>query len=69
MQQFRAILVVLALAAMVALPLSGWAADAAHDAAVATGQVVEAAHGAGDHGDGEHHGLPTAAPLIQIGPF
>ena len=68
MQRFRVILVVLALAAMVALPLVGGAADA--PAAVA-GQVegVEAAHGAGDHGGGEQHGLPTAAPQFHVGPL
>ena len=65
MQRFRAILVVLALAAMVALPLAGWAADAAQDpAAAAVGQAAEAAHGGG-----ESHGLPTAAPQFHIGPL
>ena len=64
MQRFRAILVVLALAAMVALPLAGWAADAAQDPAAAVGQAAEAAHGGG-----ESHGLPTAAPQFHIGPL
>jgi len=65
MQQLRAILVVLVLAAMAALPFAGWAADAA------AGHAVEAAHdaGAGDHGGGESHGLPTAAPQFHIGPL
>ncbi len=69
MQQLRAILVMLAVAAMVALPLSGWAADAAHDATAAAGQAGEAAHRADTHGGGEHHGLPTAAPQFHLGPL
>ena len=69
MQRFRAILVVLALAAMVALPLSGWTADAANDPAAVAGQAVEVAHGAGEHGGGESHSLPTAAPQFHIGPL
>ena len=74
MQQLRAILAALAMVAMVALPLSGWAAEAARNAAADAGQALEAAHGAGAHaadahGEGEHHGLPTAAPQIQLGPL
>lgn len=71
MQYIRSILVVLTLAAVVAFPLAVRAAEPAHDAAAGVGQGTEAAHGggAGSHAEGEEHGLPTAAPLIQVGPF
>lgn len=71
MQRFRAILLVLAVAAMFALPLSGWAADAAHDPAAVAGQAVEAAHGADTnavlgsaHGATAEEGLPMKAPRL-----
>lgn len=70
MQQLRAILVMLAVAAMVALPLSGWAADAAQVPAV-VGEAVEAAHAAGTnavhdaaHGASAEEGLPMKAPRL-----
>lgn len=63
MQQLRAILVFLAVAALVALPLSGWAADAAQVPAAA-GELVETAAGTNAVAETAEHSLPMKAPRL-----
>lgn len=62
---------------LLALPFMGMAADATASAQEAVGAATEAAHQAAEgahqavaeHGEGEHHGIPTAAVQFKVGPL